>query len=397
MKTPTECPITHDVPRLPVLSNEGKIYDFCALAESLLCQKEPRGALTRAPIESITLVRDQFDPTLLDDTTKDSIALWYVKLNLCLPQVNVYGVDSVTGMSERIDKLKAPIIHALAGSEMSLDAVQVHLGETVFLAAASRGNCSVLQQLYDMGMNPNRKHFQTGSTALHVAAELAQVNVVAWLLERQEIDVNCQRIDNGCTPLYLAALNGCTKIVQLLLQNEYIDINLSRTDGPLYATPLDVAAAKGHLSCVSQLLSRPGINPHLALSLSKQYTQPDVTSYLLSYYLYLLLNHPEQIEHHFLEAPDIFNILCQHQHDLWEKLKNPPMHDHSFIPQIISARTEEDNKAYARLIYSIFFSEEKSSHPLRRIFSHNDQEIVFQALVNDHFNTTEERSIGMNP
>ena len=81
------------------------------------------------------------------------------------------------------------------------------------------------------------------------------------LLEREDILVNEQAPHDGATPLYLAAYRGHDKVVELLLKKEGIQVNT-----PTYVgnTPLHVAARKGHDKVVKLLLKKEGIEVNLA-------------------------------------------------------------------------------------------------------------------------------------
>lgn len=57
-----------------------------------------------------------------------------------------------------------------------------------------------------------------GRTALHIAAEYGNTNIIMYLLDKSA-DVNC--LDNsGCPPLFLALQNGHINAIQLLITSD---------------------------------------------------------------------------------------------------------------------------------------------------------------------------------
>lgn len=73
-------------------------------------------------------------------------------------------------------------------------------------------------------MNPNLKHRDTGSTALHVAVHRKLLNMVRLLLKTfdGEIDVNAQD-SFGNTALLLASKTGQVEVVSILCDESAID------------------------------------------------------------------------------------------------------------------------------------------------------------------------------
>jgi hypothetical protein len=87
-----------------------------------------------------------------------------------------------------------------------------------------------------------------GRTALHLAVEDGQIEIVEALLEARA-DVNL-RAASGATPLMLAAGKGHTAMVSLLLKHG----SNQQLVGVAGATPLEMAARHGHLGAVEALL-----------------------------------------------------------------------------------------------------------------------------------------------
>ena len=69
-----------------------------------------------------------------------------------------------------------------------------------------------------------------GITALIVASDIGNKEIVKLLLERPEIDVNLQDVD-GETALMIASRMGRTEIARMLLERPEIDVNLQDEDG----------------------------------------------------------------------------------------------------------------------------------------------------------------------
>ena len=91
-------------------------------------------------------------------------------------------------------------------------------------------------------------------TALHVAANRGQVDMVRLLLD-YKASVNVQDED-GDRPLHLCAFNSEPEIAEILVQHG-ANPNLMNHRG---ATPIIIAAAKGNARVVKQLLKAPNVD-----------------------------------------------------------------------------------------------------------------------------------------
>lgn len=88
-------------------------------------------------------------------------------------------------------------------------------GETVLIAAASRGHEGVVRALLAECAEVDTARASDGSTALHVAAQAGNVSTIKALLEPgAEVDAGST---HGCTPLHLAVREGHVGVVQALL------------------------------------------------------------------------------------------------------------------------------------------------------------------------------------
>lgn len=96
---------------------------------------------------------------------------------------------------------------------------------------------------------------KTGSTALHLAAELGHSTLKLFLVNKK---LNIDMVDKkGITPLHYAARYGSSEAVEALLRHWKIKVNIH--DGVKGWTPLHYAARYGHTEVVKTLLRHPKI------------------------------------------------------------------------------------------------------------------------------------------
>ena len=135
--------------------------------------------------------------------------------------------------------------------------------EKEFLAAAARGDLeSVLEALRNgVGLDTADANEMT---ALHHAAKHSRDDVIRCLLDRGA-DPNVTDLTGGFTPLHWVIINSCPPIGSTNHVDESVialaraGCNLNSTDFNL-ATPLHIAAQKGHKSTIDTLV-RLGANP----------------------------------------------------------------------------------------------------------------------------------------
>ena len=121
-------------------------------------------------------------------------------------------------------------------------------GRTALHIAAEYGQLEVVKLLFQAGADKDAFD-SAGSTALHMAAEFGNLDVVKLLLEAGcEKDV-AEQIE-GLTALHLAVQNGHSEVVKLLLDAS-ADKDMAHTNG---ATALQEAACNGHSEIVKLLL-----------------------------------------------------------------------------------------------------------------------------------------------
>eukprot|EP00669_Euglena_mutabilis_P007569 TRINITY_DN2826_c0_g1_i1.p1 TRINITY_DN2826_c0_g1~~TRINITY_DN2826_c0_g1_i1.p1 ORF type:complete len:1128 (+),score=197.64 TRINITY_DN2826_c0_g1_i1:40-3423(+) len=164
-------------------------------------------------------------------------------------------------------------IYAAFERKSGLQGVYVHDGREALHAACGAGNALIAKMLLqhpNADVNTRSRGYQT---ALHLAAERGDAEIVEMLLEfrRDLVDVNAMD-GNGSTPLHDACRAGHLAVVNRLLAHPTIDVNImtTRYHGQRLThkrcgsgTPLHVACEYGHAGVVRLLLRHPGIDPAL--------------------------------------------------------------------------------------------------------------------------------------
>ena len=91
----------------------------------------------------------------------------------------------------------------------------------VAVQAGELAGVKVLLEGRDRGGNTARinQGSKVGRTALHMAAEQREVDIIHYLLNRKDIDVDPKDNKGGQTPLYLAVKNKHPQIVEMLIEN----------------------------------------------------------------------------------------------------------------------------------------------------------------------------------
>ena len=124
------------------------------------------------------------------------------------------------------------------------------------LLAATRGNTTEVQQLLDLGVDPNKARDLLGFTALHLAANYGHPCATKVLLK---YNAHPDAKDNvETTPLHYATIYGHSAVVKELLEH---GAHPDAKDN-VGATPLHYAVRYGCLEIVQVLLTH-GANPNL--------------------------------------------------------------------------------------------------------------------------------------
>jgi uncharacterized protein len=122
---------------------------------------------------------------------------------------------------------------------------------------AEKGDLPRLKRLLDSGADVNSRDCLTGFRPLISAAAKGRLNVVKFLLSAGAI-LDARVSDDyptdhrGATALMLASFNNHKKVAELLL-DAGADANASTKETGL-STPIEYAAAKGHLEIIRMLL-----------------------------------------------------------------------------------------------------------------------------------------------
>lgn len=128
----------------------------------------------------------------------------------------------------------------------------------LLISSIEERKTSIIKNIIDSGIDINSKLIGSGASALFSASSRGNEEIVALLLEQNDINVNIQD-DMGMTPLYIASQQNRTGIVNILLNNlntnPNIDVNpLSHEMG----TALDIAVFLKHDSIAQKILASGG-------------------------------------------------------------------------------------------------------------------------------------------
>ena len=100
-----------------------------------------------------------------------------------------------------------------------------------------RGDAKKLRLLLDKGVDVNER-YKRDRTALMVASERGNAEVVQTLLSVPDIEINAKEKVFGNTALILACKKGCVKTTRILLEDKRTSVNQGNDHG---STPLMAA------------------------------------------------------------------------------------------------------------------------------------------------------------
>ena len=115
----------------------------------------------------------------------------------------------------------------------------------------------ISEEAHNLVLTQRDEHWRT---ALHLAAEVGDVERLKILLNIKGIDVN-MKAKHDWTPLHYAAHSNHAECIKVLLTMP--DININAQTSSLQWTPLHYAVYYEHPECVRVLVNAPGINANL--------------------------------------------------------------------------------------------------------------------------------------
>jgi len=160
--------------------------------------------------------------------------------------------------------------------------------ESLFVCV-QRGELQYLIELLSRDPSSLNACDETGQTTLHYACALGQVDIVIYLLNRQDCKLSEQDELYGYTPLHLACLYSHHRVVMELLRKLRSDSCAINTQDKLGWTVLHHAARNGDLEICKQLIThdcKPGTKNKLgktACHYAAEHGHVSVLKYLYDY------------------------------------------------------------------------------------------------------------------
>ena len=125
---------------------------------------------------------------------------------------------------------------------------------SALLFAAQTGHANIVQYLIEECEMDINESDEEGLKALHLAADGGYTDVINVLFEHDELIKNCKDKE-GRLPIHYAVQNGHFKAIELLVINGQ-DYKAGDNNG---TTPLHLAAYFGHLSILDYLMKQEGV------------------------------------------------------------------------------------------------------------------------------------------
>ncbi len=284
---PFICSLLSEIPRLPVITNEGYTYDFVSLARKLLQENiEPNTGNKVTSIIYNRSIKNYNDDVLslitrqnllLTNKEKTEIAWMFAKLICRYPELKISGIPDNVIKKELtyvlfpripVQKIASLIVtffddtlenlgfgsHCLfdklvRGERNIYQAVRCWVTSTPLHHAVSEQRLDIVRILLNYGADLAFTEMINGiESPLFLAAVSRNFSIVFTLLAH---GADCNWVNSkGETALFVAAENGDLSIVEILLLGG-AELDLARFD---QITPLIIAAKHGHADVVDALL-----------------------------------------------------------------------------------------------------------------------------------------------
>lgn len=131
------------------------------------------------------------------------------------------------------------------------------LNTPALIYACAKGHTDVVNTLLDAGAHTHYIDGR-GSTALLRAVENRSVILTKSVLRGKDLAINAMYQSH--TALGLASELGDAEIVELLLSRPDVDVNLGKLFGGVQQTPLHLAVLRGDKKCVEAMLCHPDVD-----------------------------------------------------------------------------------------------------------------------------------------
>lgn len=128
----------------------------------------------------------------------------------------------------------------------------------LLISSIDKSNLNIAKIIIDSGVDINQKLLGSGTSALLSASNKGNAEIVKFLLEQKDINVNIQD-DIGLTPLYMASQQNRTEIVDILLNNLNTDPNIDvNPESDKMGTALDIAVYLKNDAIAKRILASGG-------------------------------------------------------------------------------------------------------------------------------------------
>ncbi|MBP7189720.1 MAG: ankyrin repeat domain-containing protein, partial [Rickettsiaceae bacterium] len=104
----------------------------------------------------------------------------------------------------------------------------IESSKSIVPLAVKSGSVDIINKLFDNGVNPNLSDYDS-MTALHTAVRFKKIDVVKFLISRDDLDVNVLT-RNGKTSLHIAVELGDVEAIKELLKSPKIDTSIKYKD-----------------------------------------------------------------------------------------------------------------------------------------------------------------------